>query len=104
MLVEKLKPTYDLASIQAEFSSVAGLNITLTARRSAEQLGFTLEGVVTVVQSIKRTHFYKSMTSQNDHKVWQDVYHVPVVDKRLVLYVKFTVNAVGKLLISFKEK
>jgi motility quorum-sensing regulator/GCU-specific mRNA interferase toxin len=102
--VEKKKPTYDLASIQAEFSSVATLRITRTARDSAEELGITMQGVVVVIQSIARTHFYKSMTSHADHKVWQDVYHVPVMDRGLVLYVKFTVNAVGKLLISFKEK
>lgn len=42
------------------------------------------------------------MTSQADHRVWQDVYHVPFKD--LVLYVKFTTDAQGYLLISFKEK
>jgi motility quorum-sensing regulator/GCU-specific mRNA interferase toxin len=31
--------------------------------------------------------FYKSMTCFGNHKIWQDVYHVPA--RGLVLYVKF---------------
>jgi motility quorum-sensing regulator/GCU-specific mRNA interferase toxin len=42
------------------------------------------------------------MTSLADHKIWQDVYHVP--SSAGVLYVKFTVDEGGKLLLSFKPK
>ena len=49
------------------------------------------------------THFYKSMTSYGDHRVWQDVYHVP--SEAGMLYVKFTADVVTEfLLLSFKEK
>ena len=34
--------------------------------------------------------------------IWQDVYHVP--HATFVLYVKFTTDAEGYLVISFKEK
>jgi motility quorum-sensing regulator / GCU-specific mRNA interferase toxin len=74
--VEKLKPTYDLPSIKAEFSTVDGLRMTATARTGAFALGITLAGVVALIQTITRAHFYKSMTSHADHTVWQDVYHV----------------------------
>lgn len=56
-----------------------------------------------VIQTMERSHFYKSMTSHSDHRVWQDVYHVPsdVGD----LYVKFTAGVLVEfLLLSFKEK
>ncbi len=49
-----------------------------------------------------REQFYKSMTAFADHRIWQDVYHVPC--NGLVLYVKFTTDAQGYLVISFKEK
>ena len=50
-----------------------------------------------------REHFYKSMTSHADYKVWQDVYHVP--SRVGVLYVKFTAETINEfLLLSFKEK
>jgi len=60
------------------------------------------EDVVQVVQGMKRDQFYKSMTSFDDHRVWQDVYHVPWND--LVLYVKLTVDDLGRLILSMKEK
>ncbi|MFN9497428.1 MAG: type II toxin-antitoxin system MqsR family toxin [Erythrobacteraceae bacterium] len=59
--------------------------------------------MVATIQTIERRHFYKSMTSFADHRVWQDVYHVP--SEQGALYVKFTADAVTEfLLLSFKEK
>ncbi len=55
-----------------------------------------------VVQGMRRSHFYKSMTSYADHRVWQDVYRVPWGG--LVLYVKLTVDERGRLILSMKEK
>lgn len=47
--------------------------------------------------------FVKSMTTFADHRVWQDVYHVPPRD--LILYVKFQADVVTEFTImSFKEK
>lgn len=37
-----------------------------------------------------------------NNRIWQDVYHVP--HQNLTLYVKFTTDAEGYFLISFKEK
>lgn len=52
---------------------------------------------------MKQEHFYKSMTSYKDSRIWQDVYHVPYEGK--VLYVKFTKEAISEFtLLSFKEK
>ncbi len=42
------------------------------------------------------------MTSFSGHAVWQDVYHVPYDD--IVLYVKFTVDVEGHIVISLEEK
>lgn len=64
--MEKLKPTYDLSSIKAEFSTIDGLRMTVSARTSAFALGLTLAGVVNLIQTITREHFYKSMTSYAD--------------------------------------
>ena len=56
-----------------------------------------------VIQRIERRDFQKSMTSNKDHRVWQDVYYVPSDVGEL--YVKFTVSVVNKFLsLSFKEK
>jgi motility quorum-sensing regulator/GCU-specific mRNA interferase toxin len=102
--LEKRKPTYDLKAFKAAFCSVERLNVTGTAIRSAAVLGFGRDDVVTTIQTMRRRqHFYKSMTAHENHRAWQDVYHVPswVGD----LYVKFTADTVTEfLLLSFKEK
>ena len=55
------------------------------------------------IQTMQRAHFHKSMTAYADHRVWQDVYHVP--SELGTLYVKFTADAVTEfLLLSFKER
>ncbi|HEY6558480.1 MAG TPA: type II toxin-antitoxin system MqsR family toxin [Polyangiaceae bacterium] len=100
--MEKRRPHYDLGSIKAAFTTPASLRITKTALTTAEALDLTLEDIVTIIQSIGREHFYKSMTSLVDHRVWQDVYHAQ--RGSLVLYVKFTTDSEGYLLISLKEK
>jgi motility quorum-sensing regulator/GCU-specific mRNA interferase toxin len=81
---------------------VSSLRITKTALTCAEKLGLTLQDVVDVIQSMTREQFFKSMTSIASHAIWQDVYHVPY--EGIVLYVKFTTDAEGYLVISFKEK
>jgi len=100
---EKKKPTYDLDAFKATFSTVERLAVTGTALRSAAALGFGRLEIVSTIQSMRRGHFYKSMTAHADYRLWQDVYHVP--SPVGVLYVKFTADAITEfLLLSFKEK
>jgi motility quorum-sensing regulator / GCU-specific mRNA interferase toxin len=102
-MTEKRKPTYDLDAFKAAFGSVEKLQATGTALRGAAALGFGRAEIVATLQTMQRAHFYKSMTAYADHRVWQDVYHVP--SQAGVLYVKFTADAVTEfLLLSFKEK
>jgi motility quorum-sensing regulator / GCU-specific mRNA interferase toxin len=100
--VEKRKPHYDLATIKATFATVEKLRMTKTAQDCALGLGLLLRGVVDLIQGMTREQFFKSMTSQANRAVWQDVYHVPW--QEIVLYLKFTTDAQGYLVISLKEK
>jgi motility quorum-sensing regulator / GCU-specific mRNA interferase toxin len=102
-MTEKRKPTYDLTAFQAAFDDVDKLHVTGSAVRSAAAIGFGRAEIVATIQTMQRVHFYKSMTSFGDHRIWQDVYHVP--SEAGTLYVKFTADAVTEfLLLSFKEK
>lgn len=99
--MEKRKPTYDLDAFKAAFSSVDRLRVTGTAVRTAAALGLGRADIVATIQTMRRSQFSKSMTSYADHRIWQDVYHVP--SRAGVLYVKFTADAVSEfLLLSFK--
>ncbi|MDW9545205.1 type II toxin-antitoxin system MqsR family toxin [Sinorhizobium meliloti] len=101
--MEKLRPTYDLEAIKATLGSVETLAMTSTALRDATTLGFDRAGVVEMIAGIERRMFYKSMTTFADHRVWQDVYHVPA--RGMVLYVKFQADVITEFVVmSFKEK
>jgi motility quorum-sensing regulator / GCU-specific mRNA interferase toxin len=102
-MTEKRKPTYDLEAFKTAFNSPEKIAITGTALRSAAALGFGRSDIVGTIQTMRREHFYKSMTAYADHRLWQDVYHVP--SSVGVLYIKFTADVVTEfLLLSFKEK
>jgi len=102
-VTEKKKPTYDLDSFKAAFSTADALSLTFTAARDAANLGYGKPEIVAVLQTMQPVHFYKSMTSHADYQVWQDVYHVP--SEVGVLYIKFTAGTVTVFrLLSFKEK
>jgi motility quorum-sensing regulator/GCU-specific mRNA interferase toxin len=74
----------------------------MSAAEGAEELGMDEPAVVDVIASLTAEDFEKSMPSARDPAIRQDVYK-PVVDSR-ELYVKFTLDAQGGLLlISFKE-
>ena len=102
-MAEKRKPTHDLEAFKAAFVSVDRLNVTGIALRNAAELGFGREEIVATIQTMRRSQFYKSMTSYADHQAWHDVYHVS--SSVGVLYVKFTSDLVMEFLfLSFKEK
>lgn len=71
--------------------------------RDATALGFDRGGIVQTINSIERVMLYKSMTTFADHRLWQDVYHVP--SQGLTLYIKFHADVVTEFsVVSFKEK
>ncbi len=103
MAVEKKRPTYDLEAIKTAFGSAETLAMTSSALRDAIGLGFDRAGVVETIAGIDRRMFYKSMTTFADHRVWQDVYHVPA--RGLLLYVKFQADVITEFTVmAFKEK
>lgn len=100
---EKRKPSYDLDTFKDVCCDANTLSITRTATMSALELGFNINEVVRVIQTMRREHFYKSMTSYGDHRVWQDVYHVP--STKCVIYLKFTADVLTEFtVLSFKER
>lgn len=101
--MEKLRPTYDLAAIKVAFGTVSAMAMTTSALRDATSLGFDRQAIVKTISSIEPTMFYKSMTTNFDHRVWQDVYYVP--GEGLVLYVKFQADVITEFrVMSFKER
>lgn len=100
--MEKRTPHYPLEEVK-EYVAMKGVNaFTLTARRNGFALGLTQAELVATVLALSRRDFYKAMTSHNDHTLWQDVYHAPLVNGGMA-YVKVSGFATGRPVIQFKE-
>ncbi|MFN3943777.1 MAG: type II toxin-antitoxin system MqsR family toxin [Allosphingosinicella sp.] len=100
----KRRPHHDLAAVQAKFAAVETLEITTSALKSARDLGFSIQGVVEVVQALEPGDFVKSETahSPRNPRCWHDTYVLPwgLGD----LYLKFAGETlVDLVLTSFKE-
>ena len=102
-MTEKRRPTYDLEAIKLAIATADTLAITTSALRDALTLGFDRGAIAAILASMQRSMFVKSMTTFHDHRLWQDVYHVPA--DGLTLYVKFQADVVTEFAVmAFKEK
>ena len=100
--MEKRRAHYHLDEIKQVFLRPEQLRMSGTALMAMASLNFTKDDVVRVIQLLSMKDLYKSMTSNRDHRIWQDVYHCNY--QGLILYVKITTDNKGYFLISFKEK
>lgn len=101
--MEKKKPHYLLAEVQRVVAERGVNAFTATALNGAATLGLSGEQAAIVVLDLKQKNFYKSMTTNADHKIWQDVYHA-VLKSGPQAYIKFTLRENGTVVIQFKEK
>lgn len=99
--MEKRKPHYLLSDIQAQMTTISTLNLTLSAQEGIRIAGMKRRDALAVVRGLTRAEFYKSMTTEKNHRVWQDVYHAEWQGKPL--YVKFQ-QADEYFVVSFKER
>lgn len=102
--MEKRKPHYRLAEIQSHVQIVGIASFSLTAQRNGLAMGLTSEEMVNTVCQLSRACFYKSMTTNEDSHLWQDVYHATISTGK-VAYIKVTGFTDGRApVIQFKEK
>lgn len=65
-------------------------------------MGLSRVEAVGVVSALTGSMFDKSMTTNSNNKIWQDVYHTPCPNGKIA-YIKLTVQD-GAVAIQFKEK
>ncbi|GJJ04007.1 hypothetical protein RugamoR64_45450 [Duganella rhizosphaerae] len=97
--MEKHRPHHRLSVVKALVIS-GRVRATLSALSGAAALGMGFDEMLGVVMALCQRDFYKSMTTQADHRVWQDVYRPATKVGRV--YLKLTVID-GVLIVSFKE-
>lgn len=100
--MDKSKPHHDLEKAKSLIRA-GSYRTTFLALAGAKLLGFKTETEIgQFLLALGRANFYKSMTSNQNHKEWQDVYHAIAPNGKLI-YIKFTVKE-DVLVLSFKEK
>ena len=97
--MEKSTPHCRLSVVKALIEQ-GRVSTTYTARLGGAAMGLDVDGIISVVMSLKLTDFYKSMTTHADHRVWQDVYRSATEVGNV--YLKLTVID-EVLIVSFKE-
>jgi len=97
--MEKHTPHCKLQGVKA-LVSAGQVRATWSALSGAAALGLDFDGIVATVLALTPADFHKSMTTNADHRIWQDVYRprTAVGD----VYLKLTVID-DVLIVSFKE-
>lgn len=72
--MEKRRPHYDLKAILAQMTCVENMNLTMSAQQGIRVAGITRNEALAVINQLSVINFYKSMTTYQSHRVWQDVY------------------------------
>lgn len=105
--MEKKSAHYPLQEIKDVVAELGMACFTGSARQGVAALGLTPQEALDVIAGLSRREFVKSMTTLNDHRVWQDVYNCETPTAKA--YVKFTLtkptpeNPTPRVVISFKE-
>lgn len=100
--MEKRTPHYQLDAVKAALQQRGMDGFTAAAKNNARAMGLDAAAALAVVLGLRPGHFYKSMTTYADHRIWQDVYHAPCPNGKIA-YIKLTLQA-GRVVIQFKEK
>jgi motility quorum-sensing regulator / GCU-specific mRNA interferase toxin len=97
--MEKSVPHCKLTIVKA-LVEAGKVRATRSARLGATALGMELADMLAVVSALTTADLFKSMTTFDDHTIWQDVYR-PSTQAGDV-YLKLTVID-DVLIVSFKE-
>ncbi|MDR2195492.1 MAG: type II toxin-antitoxin system MqsR family toxin [Gallionellaceae bacterium] len=100
--MEKRRPHYRLEAIKAVVAIGGSTAFTNAALRGVKAMKISSAEAISVVLALENRHFYKSMTTHDDHRIWQDVYHALCSNGRWA-YIKLTLRDDGAVVIQFKE-
>lgn len=101
-VTDKRKPHYSLAELKKLIANEKMGEITRISIRNAHELGISSTEIIEIVLSLTSDDFYKSMSTYENNKIWQDVYKPRHDD--VGLYIKLQVKLDGKgIVIQFKK-
>jgi motility quorum-sensing regulator/GCU-specific mRNA interferase toxin len=102
-VMEKRKAHYPLQTIKERLAHLGADAFTRTALRGVADMGLSIAEGIDVILGLSSAMLHKSMTTNADHQVWQDVYHAHCPNGKTA-YIKLTLREDGALVIQFKEQ
>lgn len=69
--MEKRSPHYPLHEIHEQMSGIEAMNLTQPSVLGIRSAGMAKGDALEVVRGLSRAGFYKSMTTNKDHRVWR---------------------------------
>lgn len=95
--------SYDLSLIQQTVAKHGIESFTMMALNGIVTMGMNMEQALAVIAKLTPSEFYKTMPSQKDPSMFQDVYRALTPNGKTA-YIKFTAYTNGRVVIQFKEK
>jgi len=100
--MEKRKAHYSLEEVK-KLIEQGNYEITQIASKNARKdFSFMPEKILETILKLNPKDLYKSMTSDYDNKLWQDVYHKEVSGQ--IAYIKIQIEYKNSIIIQFKKK
>ncbi|MFA5354614.1 MAG: type II toxin-antitoxin system MqsR family toxin [Thermodesulfovibrionales bacterium] len=100
----KRKPHYDLRHLKELLNNQSSRIIRDIAIQNAVSIGYAnVDEMLSVINNLCSQHFYKSMTSEQNCKLWQDVYKFIDEDEKLYIKLQLSINGDRAVLIQFKK-
>ena len=99
-MTDKLKRTYALPDVKELIEKDEIVPPGTGVIKDANKMGFSVYEAHQEILNLEPSDFYKSMTENYNHRVWQDVYKKKI--KGISVYIKFKIFEDQFLLTSFK--
>lgn len=100
--MEKRVAHYDLRKIK-KLINEGNYYFTRIAKQNANNdFDLNEKEMIHSILDLKNQHLHKSMTSDKNNKLWQDVYHKTIINK--TAYIKLQIVKEQSVIIQFKKK
>jgi len=100
---EKRTPHYKLEKIKDLINKNNYCITRIAVENARNDFNIKSTDIPAFIMQLDNAKFYKSMTSEHSHKIWQDVYHKSI-NKMQIAYIKLQMLDNETVIIQFKQK
>lgn len=102
--MEKKKAHFNLIEVKRLIEANQYTITRIASINANNDFNFKNAEIIYHVLKLESKNFYKSMTSNNNPKIWQDVYHSCINSDYDIAYIKIQIVKNKTVVIQFKQK